>query len=320
MAPADDTHRASDPSALRLGQLLVLLARRGTVLVAAAQGAMVEVVLEGRDGSAIVGTLDHAVVDQCVQRGWIDSSLHRVGHWSINAAGRAALRKLKSATDDATDATDLNTAPRVCQTGAQPDLAGIESPLAWLRRRKDKTGQPLISAAQFDAGERLRADLWFGEMTPRVTVNWSATGAGAARNASGFGVELLDRTVAAQQRVRTALAAAGPEFSGLLIDVCGHLKGLEEIEMARGWPPRSAKIVLQLGLNALARHYGLIGALQGQRAEGLRHWGSDNYRPHTQRSVLATETTQASVSSDLGTGLEASPRIELGCADLQSAT
>jgi Domain of unknown function (DUF6456) len=289
MANADDAHHTADSSALQLSQLLVLLARRGTVLVAAVQGATVQVVIEGQDGSARVGTLDRAVVDHCAQRGWIECCPNGAGRWSMNAAGRAALRKLKSASDEAMDARDLTTGPLTCPPGAQPDLAGIESPLAWLRRRKDKSGQPMINAAQFDAGERLRADLWFGDMTPRVTVNWSASGTAGTRNASGLGVELLDRTVAAQQRVRSALAAAGPEFSGLLIDVCGHLKGLEEIEMARGWPPRSAKIVLQLGLNALARHYGLIGASEGARTGGLRHWGSDDYRPHTQSNELSAK-------------------------------
>ncbi len=56
-----------------------------------------------------------------------------------------------------------------------------ESPLAWLRRRKDKDGTALISAPQFDAGERLRADFWFGQMTPRVTMSWSAVSPGQRR-------------------------------------------------------------------------------------------------------------------------------------------
>ena len=32
----------------------------------------------------------------------------------------------------------------------------------------------MISQAQFDAGERLRADFWFAQMTPRTTTNWSS--------------------------------------------------------------------------------------------------------------------------------------------------
>ena len=66
----------------------------------------------------------------------------------------------------------------------------------------------------------------------------------------------------------------------MLIDVCCHLKGLEEAERAAGWPQRSAKIVLQLALTSLARHYGLETAPHaGGKSGVVRHWGSGDYRP-----------------------------------------
>jgi hypothetical protein len=36
-----------------------------------------------------------------------------------------------------------------------------ESPLGWLKSRKDRNGRPLISDSQYEAGERLRTDYWF---------------------------------------------------------------------------------------------------------------------------------------------------------------
>jgi hypothetical protein len=70
-------------------------------------------------------------------------------------------------------------------------------------------------------------------------------------------------------------------MAGILIDVCCHLKGLEQTERAAGWPQRAGKVVLQLALTRLARHYGLIAPEPGggSRRMPIRHWGADGYRP-----------------------------------------
>jgi hypothetical protein len=157
-----------------------------------------------------------------------------------------------------------------------------ESPIAWLRRRKNGSGEPMISEAQFNAGERLRADFHFAMMTPRVTMNWSAAEPASRSRRSGakLRTDILDGPSAAAERVRSALAVVGPELSGVLIDVCCHLKGLEVAERAAGWPQRSAKIVLQLALTRLARHYGYEAVPQTMTGPArVRHWGAADYRP-----------------------------------------
>jgi hypothetical protein len=150
-----------------------------------------------------------------------------------------------------------------------------ESPLTWLARRKGGNGAPLIDSAQLESGERLRADFTRAQLMPRTTSNWSAAVAGGRRSASGGAATMTDAIVAARQRVQHALEAVGPEFAGVLLDVCCFLKGLEQVERERRWPLRSGKVVLRLGLDCLARHYGYRREIRGASMAPIRAWSAD---------------------------------------------
>lgn len=126
-----------------------------------------------------------------------------------------------------------------------------ESPLAWLARRKGRDGQVLIEPVQLQAGERLRAEFTRSQLMPYTGMKWNAAVSDQPRGSTPMSYS--EAVIAARQRVRHALDAVGPEFAGLLLDVCCFLKGLVDVERERGWPPRSAKVVLQLGLDRLAR-------------------------------------------------------------------
>jgi hypothetical protein len=147
----------------------------------------------------------------------------------------------------------------------------LESPLAWLARRKGRNGQPLIEPVQFQAGERLRADFTRANLTPRVTSSWDPS-VSLGRRGQGAGASFSDAVVAAREQLNGALEAVGPELAGVLLDVCCFLKGLADIERERRWPPRSAKIVLQLGLDRLATHYGLAREARGRAHAPIRTW------------------------------------------------
>jgi len=148
-----------------------------------------------------------------------------------------------------------------------------ESPLAWLARWRGRNGRALIEPHQFQAGERLRADFTCAHMMPRTTSNWASPISAGRRGAGGERtVGFTETTIAARQRVHQALDAAGPEFGGLLLDVCCFLKGLEDIERERAWPSRSAKVVLQLALDRLARHYGFAAQVRGPAYARIRTW------------------------------------------------
>jgi len=151
----------------------------------------------------------------------------------------------------------------------------LESPLSALSRLKDKAGAAFLPESAISAGERLHADFTRGGLQPRMTMSWEPRIAGRQKGEAGAGREITDTALAARLRVARAVEAVGPELSGVALDVCCFMKGLETVERERQWPARSAKLMLRAALMALARHYA-PPAPKGRRAHA---WGTEGYRP-----------------------------------------
>ncbi len=135
-----------------------------------------------------------------------------------------------------------------------------ETPLGWLRKRKGADGRALISETEFAAGEKLREDFTKAQMTPRVTSDWSAgPSTGGRKKGPSDQLCVQEAALAAKQRLFIALEKAGPGLSDILLQTCCYLNGLEQAERELGWPQRSGKVVLQIGLARLVEHYGLNG-------------------------------------------------------------
>ncbi|TDR88939.1 DUF6456 domain-containing protein [Enterovirga rhinocerotis] len=238
------------------------------------------VIVQASRGGVSLGRGAHpdAVLAELLSRDLVES--RPAGRAVIGEAGRAWLRRAAARREggaaDAFAAQHRELAAANVEGDVGSDRVSVnhrESPLAWLRRRRDRDGEPLIDAAAFEAGERLRRDLTFAGMLPSVTARWEgAIGGGGLRDPASA----TDAVIAARQRVRAALGAVGGDLSDLLLDLCGFLKGLETIERERRWPPRSGKIVVRLALGQLARHYGLSSEARGLEAgRGLRGWTAD---------------------------------------------
>jgi len=175
---------------------------------------------------------------------------------------------------------ELGGAGAIQEAGAGAMLDRDESPVATLARRTDKDGAPLLAPHAVAGAERLRRDFEIAGLQPRVTSNWSASIASGRRGDRGGAADLTDMALGARRRFEAAMRSVGPELSGILIDVCCFLKGLETVERERRWPARSAKLVLRIALDALARHYGLMATASGRAgSDGVRHWGAEDYRP-----------------------------------------
>ncbi|WP_160005406.1 DUF6456 domain-containing protein [Rhizobium sp. 18055] len=151
-----------------------------------------------------------------------------------------------------------------------------ESPLASLARLKDRDGHPFMPEAAIISGERLHADFTRGQLQPRVTASWEPRLASRANGSRGGMADLADSAMAARLAVNRALEALGPELSGVALDVCCFMKGLEVVERERQWPVRSAKLMLRTALLALSRHY---HPQTPSRRPRIEHWGTQDYRP-----------------------------------------
>lgn len=217
-------------------------------------------------------------------RGWLIGE--PTGSCRISVAGERWLAGASAGSEDEFgDQHRLVRRPgRNSRRGAKsPAVNEAESPLGWLRSRRDKQGQPLIDEAQYYAGERLRVDFTMAQLSPRVTLSWDGCIAPGSKGRSGRrpdSLETNERALAARQRFMRALDAVGPEMAGILVDVCCLARGLEAAERSMGWPQRSGKLVLQIALTQLARHYGMVRSEPDtRRPAAIRHWGVDDYRP-----------------------------------------
>lgn len=225
------------------------------------------------DGSGAAVAVSGAALKTLIRDGLVARDGAAV---ELTGAGKAHLRRALAEVDPFQDQhRDIDMRAMPSPDGVrQVRINRAESPLGSLARRTGKDGRPLLAEAEVLAGERLRADYTRGQIMPRLSANWDAAIATGKR--AGGATELTDGALAARQRVDRALDAVGPELAGLLVDFCCFLKGLETIEAERGWPARSAKIVLKTALGVLARHYEppSVG-----RRRPIVAWGGAGYRP-----------------------------------------
>lgn len=210
-----------------------------------------------------------------------DLAAWREGVASITDAGRACLRRMAVETQgdafaDQHRKVEVVSLPENAPSGSVSRRVRVnndESPLAWLASRKGADGRPLIDAACVEAGERFRRDLTLAGVMPGVTINWDRLGAAGGSGGAHDRGNATETCIAARQRIDKAAEYLGEDDADLLFDLCGFLKKIPLIEQERGWPARSAKIMIERALRRLAAHYGIMVEARGpSRSRGIGVW------------------------------------------------
>lgn len=152
-----------------------------------------------------------------------------------------------------------------------------ESPLARLAVAT-RGEEPFLLPHQVEAGERVRRLAERARMQPRVTMSYSAAHVAGGKR-GGQMADVSDMAAEARRQLSDIHRVLPGDCAGVVLDVCALLKGLQVVEQERGWPRRSAKLVLRIGLEQLAQHYGLSKQAVGADSRRRRVWLDNGARP-----------------------------------------
>lgn len=259
-------------SETRLRKLVALLLKAGGTATIDGEGQHDPIL---RLGEKTV-RLDPTLLAQSVSRGFLTRQGQIV---QVRPEARSFLRRSLSEQEErrfaAQHGADVN-ADVVIEGQHQTVLRNaLDSPLSQLARLKDRNGTRFLPAEALAAGEQLASDFQRAHLQPSITMRWEPRLSQPVKGGQGGKVDLSESAMAARDRVSHAVEAMGPELSGVALDVCCFAKGLEVVERERGWPARSAKLMLRTALLALARHY--APPVAGRRQH---HWGDEGFRPN----------------------------------------
>jgi hypothetical protein len=256
---------------MRLAEDGMLAERRADQIVLLRQGSSIS--LASGMPTGVLAELLHSGAVQCQSRSGRT-------YFTITEEGRAHIRR-ERAVDEPFGAQHRTMETREIAGEAGREVIRVntrEDPLDVFRRGRHCAN--LVGAAELDAADRLRRDLAQAQAVPQVTANWSRLVVDGAGYNPGLSVS--EAIIEARRRVDAAMRAVGPDFSGILMDICGFSKGLEALEKENAFPLRSGKVVVGYALRGLARHYGLSNAATGKNHAPMRHWGAEGYRPKLQ--------------------------------------
>lgn len=258
-------------------RILRCLCERGALLAVAEGMEKAIVVRDSIAGdSTRTGVVDRPVAEAMALKGWIATKEGgKISRYRITNAGRNALVDLMARAENAKMAgnereqdedfglSDLPVEETAKSTRKRQRYNSVESPIAGLARRRDRDGQPFLSADLVHAGEKLREEYELAQMAKGDSKAWRVFL--ASSGVGEFSTTQKGRNAAddARARVAEALRELGPGLADVILRCCCYLEGLEDVEKALGWSARSGKIVLRIGLQRLQRHFDAVATAGG---------------------------------------------------------
>lgn len=145
-----------------------------------------------------------------------------------------------------------------------------EAVLVRLAASRGDDGAAYLLAHHLAAADRLSGLIARARLIPRVTMSYDPARVG--RSGGNNVADVSDSAAEARQKVSRIAALMPSDCWGVVFDVCGLGKGLQDIEQERRWPRRSAKLVLRIGLEQLASQFGLLPHRADGQGAAMRTW------------------------------------------------
>ena len=243
-------------SALLIKRALERLASPGATLAPLRIGEGYAVFSKGDRRRRPLARLQTQAVRELEASGAI-AALPKGGAFALTEAGRARVRRGGGEAGEQYLAQHHRIIARsvVDGDGALRAVRGLDanSALRRLGGLRDASGAPWLGDAELAAAARLRNDWEVGQAGLVRGSDWTAPPKGAGPRGPGNAQEgAVAFQCDARKRVAEALAALAAPLRRVVERVCLHDDGLEALERAEGWPARSGKLALKLGLAQLA--------------------------------------------------------------------
>lgn len=188
------------------------------------------------------------------------SALPAGAGYAITEAGRARMRRTSGAPGEGFIAQHGAIVPRTMMDaeGTERVVRGLAQNhvLRRLASIRDNQGAPWLSGAELAAAARLRSHWESGQVGLVRGSDWNAPpNSRSARGLSSAQEAALAARCDARRKTEDVLAALAAPLRRVVERVCLREDGLEALERSEGWPARSGKLALKLGLAQLAASF-----------------------------------------------------------------